>query len=95
MEIIILLEIIVLFKAIMKRTQPRNQYFKLWTNESKLIHTRKRNYCISLISKSKKEFYVNVDVKDIKDNRKSWKTVKPLISDKPKSNPRKRIDSYR
>ena len=33
----------------------------------------------------KKEYYGSLDVKDIKDNKKFWKTVKPLFSDKLKS----------
>lgn len=48
-------------------------------------HTQERDYAVSRIRKSKKKFHANLNVKDITDNRKFWKTVKALFSDKPKS----------
>ena len=69
----------------MKQTQLRNIYLKLRTIESKLAYTKQRNYCVTLIRKGKKEYYGNLDVKAITDNKKFWKTVKPLFSDKSKS----------
>ena len=35
-----------------------------------------------LLKKAKKEYYQNLDGKNVIDNRKFWKTVKPLLSDK-------------
>ena len=72
-------------KAIMKRTQLRNICFKLRAIESKLAYTKQRNYCVTVIRKGKKEYYGSTDVKDITDNKKFWKTVKALFSDKSKS----------
>ena len=73
-------------KAIMKRARFRNIYLKLRTIESKLAYAKQRNYCVTLIRKGKKkEYYGSLDVMDIKDNKKFWKTVKPLFSDKSKS----------
>ena len=69
----------------MKQTQLRNIYLKLRTISSKLAYTKQRNYCVTIIRKSKKEYYGRLDVKDIADNKKFWKTVKPLFSDKSKS----------
>ena len=69
----------------MKQTQLRNIYLKLRTISSKLAYTKQRNYCVAIIRKSKKEYYGRLDVKDIADNKKFWKTVKPLFSDKSKS----------
>ena len=37
--------------------------------------------CISL-EKAKKEYYQNLDEKNVIDNKKFWKTVKSLLSDK-------------
>ena len=69
----------------MKLTQLQNIYLKLRTIESKLANTKQRNYCITLSRKYKKDYYGTLDVKDITDNKKFWKTVKPLFSDKSKS----------
>ena len=37
---------------------------------------------MSLLKKAKNEFYQNLDEKNVIDNKKFWKTVKPLLSDK-------------
>ena len=34
--------------------------------------------------KNKKQYYANLNKKDVADNKKFWKTVKPLLSDKIK-----------
>ena len=44
-----------------------------------------RVYCVTFIREGKKKYYGSLDVKDITDNKKFWKTVKPLFSDKSKS----------
>ena len=51
----------------------------------KMVYTKQWNYWVSLIRKGKKEYYDSLHVKDITDNKKFWKTVKPLFSDKSKS----------
>ena len=43
-----------------------------------------RNYCVSLVKKNKKNNYSNLNTKDITDNKKFWKTVKPMFTDKVK-----------
>ena len=40
---------------------------------------------MSLLRKTKKDYYGNLNEKDVIDNKKIWKTVKPLFSDKAKS----------
>ena len=57
----------------MKRTELRQAFVK------------QCNYCVSLIKKSKRNYYSNLNVKDIADGRKFWKTIKPLFFDKTKS----------
>ena len=41
-----------------------------------------RNYCVRLVKKTKKEFYSSLDPKVITDNKKFWKIVKPMFTDK-------------
>ena len=43
-------------------------------------------FCVSLLRKTKKRFYANLNHRDLADNKQLWRTVKPLLSDKSKSN---------
>ena len=73
-------------RAHMKRTRLRNCYPKKSSEENRLSYVKQRNYCVSLLRKNKKDYYANFNVKDIFDNKQFWRTVKPLFSDKTKSN---------
>ena len=69
-------------KAVMDRSRLRNKYLINRTEENKRAYNKQRNYVVSLVRKSKREYYNNLDIKKIIDNKKFWKTVKPLFSDK-------------
>ena len=71
-----------LHKAVMTRSRLRNKFLKNPSNANKMNYTKYRIYCTGLFKKEKKSFYDNLDTKSITDNRKFWKTVKPLFSDK-------------
>ena len=43
------------------------------------------NYCVSLLRKSKRNYYSNLTVKDVTDNKKFWKSIKPPYTDEAKS----------
>ena len=75
-----------LHKAVMTRSRLRNKFLKNPSNATTMNYTKYRNYCTGLFKKEKKTFYDNLDTKSITDNRKFWKTVKPLFSDKPITN---------
>ena len=49
---------------------------------------KQRNHCVSLLKKTKREYYSNLDEKNICDNNTFWKIVKPMLSKKIKSNER-------
>ena len=66
----------------MKRTRFRNQFLKNRTDENKSRYTKQRNYCVSLLRKTKTQYYRNLDEKNVTDNNAFWKTVKPFLSDK-------------
>ena len=51
-------------------------------HENKSYYTKYRNYCTRLFRKEKKRYYNNLDINLITDNKKLWRTVKPLFSDK-------------
>ena len=72
-------------KAIMLRTKLRNKFLKKNILESRAKYNKQGNICVSLIKKVKRNYYENLDLKDINDNNKFWATVKPLFSNKIKS----------
>ena len=77
-----------LSKAIMLRTKLRNKFLKNRSNENKTNYVKQRNHCVSLLRKTKREYYSNLDEKNICDNKTFWKIVKPMLSKKIKSNER-------
>ena len=40
------------------------------------------NICANLLRKSKKQYFNNNNVKNVTDNKKFWKTVRPKFSNK-------------
>ena len=55
------------------------------SDENKRKYSKQRNYCASLLKKTKKNYYSNLNEKKITDNKTFWKTVKPFLSDKTPS----------
>ena len=49
-------------------------------------YSKQCNYCVSLVRKTKRTYYGNLNEKEVTDNRKFLKTVKPFLSDKCPSN---------
>ena len=52
----------------------------------KKAYNEQRNHCVKLIRSAKKAYYSNLSIKDINDNKKFWKIVKPLFSEKVNTN---------
>ena len=69
-------------KAIMKRSQLKNRYNKNKNYENWCLCKRQRIFCVSLLRKTKSNYFKNVKMQDITDNKKSWKTIRPYFSDK-------------
>ena len=46
------------------------------------MYVKQRNYCVSLLRKSKKKYYENLDERNLMDNKLFWKTIKSSLSDK-------------
>ena len=72
-------------KATMLRTRLRNIYLKQRTETTKVAYNRQRNKCVSILKKSKKSYFESLDTKFVKDNKKFWKRISPLSSNKIKS----------
>ena len=74
-------QIITLRKAIMTRTRLRNRYNKVRIDEDWKAFKKQSNKCVKLLRKAKNVYYGNLNLKLLTDNRKFWRTVKPLFSD--------------
>ena len=69
-------------KEIMKRSNLRNKYLKNRSEEDRQRFRKQRNLCVSLLRKTKRSYYSNINEKNIIDNRNVWKTVKSMLSNK-------------
>ena len=69
-------------KEIMKRSSLRNKFLNTKSNIDRKAYNKKRNYVVSLLRNEKKNFYNNLETKDVIDNGTFWKTAKPLLSEK-------------
>ena len=72
----------ILAKAIMNRTRLKNKFHKECNEVNKALYNKQRNYCVNLFKREKKKYYANLDPRVIIDNKKFWKAVKPLFSEK-------------
>ena len=75
-----------LSKAIMKRSNLRNIYLKNMTPKNRNNYVRHRNYYVNLLRKTKRDYYSNLKISDIADNKSFWKSVKPSFTDKVNTN---------
>ena len=66
----------------MNRSMLLNRYRKEKTEATRSPYKRQRNFCVKLLRRTKKEFYNNLNVKYITENKLFWKTVKPSFTDK-------------
>ena len=67
----------------MHRSRLKNVFNKRRTPKTWDSYKKKqRNFCVNLLRKTEKEYFENVHVKDINDNKKLWKTIKPFFSNK-------------
>ena len=62
-------------KEIMDRSRLRNKFLKTKSEADKKNYVKQRNYCVSLLRRTKKEYYGNLDPRKITDNRTFWRTV--------------------
>ena len=71
-----------LSKAIMTRSRLRNKFLKNPSVTNKINYNKHRNFCVNLLRREKKNYFDNIDLNLITDNKQFWKTIKPLFSDK-------------
>ena len=70
----------------MLRSRLWNIFIKEKSIGSKKAYNKQRNICVSMVKKAKKEHFQNINLSEITDNNKFWKTVSPLFGNKVKTN---------
>ena len=63
----------------MNRIRLRNRFLRTRSNGDKEVYNEQRNYCVSLIRKTKQEYNNNLDHRKVADNKPFWKYVKTLF----------------
>lgn len=53
----------------MERTQLRNNFLRDRNEENKIMYSKQRKHCTSLIRKAKKDYHSNLDIKKFTDNK--------------------------
>ena len=69
-------------KAIMHKSKLKNIYNKKRADVNWANYQKQRNFCVTLLRRTKKEYFQNLNVKDLSDNKKFWKAIKPYFSNK-------------
>ena len=71
-----------LLKAIMHKSKLRNIFHKARAKEDGNNYKKQRNFCVNLLRNNKKDYFEKLNIKDLTDNKKFLKTIKPFFSDK-------------
>ena len=69
-------------KAIMVRSKLKNKYNKNRTGKNWKSYKKQRNLCVSLLRKTKKDYFNDLNIKNITDSKAFWKTIKLYFSNK-------------
>ena len=74
------------YGAIMLRSRLRNSFLKEKYSKSKKAYNKQRNSCVKIFKSKKKNTFKKINLSEITDNKKFWKTVSPLFGHKVKTN---------
>ena len=66
-------------KAIMNQTRLRKRFLRTRCIGDKEAYNKQQNYFVSLIRKTKQQYYNNLDHRKVADNKSFWKYIKPLF----------------
>ena len=66
----------------MSRSRLGNRFLRNRSEENRKLFCKQRNNCVSLLRKSEKDYFADLDEENITDSKRFWKTVKPLLSKK-------------
>ena len=60
----------------------KNKFNRNPTHQNKLNYRKQRNKCVR---QARRNFFTNLDIRQVQDNKRFWKIVKPLLLSKSKS----------
>ena len=63
----------------MKRSELESKYVKNKTSENLKSYKRQRNIYSKLLKKERQKYYERLDLNNVTDNKKFWKTVKQFF----------------
>ena len=66
-------------KAIMARSRLKNAYLKTGNSKNWENYKKQRNFCTDLLKKTRSEYFRNLNIKDLNDDKKFWKRIKPFF----------------
>ena len=66
------------------RSKLRNEFLQEKSEISRRVYAKQRGDYVKLFRKTEKEYFADLKINLITDNRKVWQTVKPLSSNKLK-----------
>ena len=69
-------------KAIMRRSQLETKYLKSKTQTDLKLYKKHKNFCSKLHKRERRKYYESLDMKNVLDSKKFWKTMGPFLSDK-------------
>ena len=69
-------------KDVMTRSCLRNKYNKNRTFENWSNYKKQRNICTNILKKTKTDYFSNIAIKNITDNKRLWTAVKLFFTDK-------------
>ena len=69
-------------KAIVHRSKFKNIFHKTRAKEDWNNYRKQRNFCVNLLRNTKKDYFQKLNIKDLTDYKKPWKTINPLFSNK-------------
>ena len=69
-------------KKIMLQSKLKNKFNKERNHINWCNYKRQRNHCLSILRKTKKEYFNSLNIKQVSDNKLFWKSAKPFFNDK-------------
>ena len=63
----------------MTRPKLKRRYLLDSTTINYECYKKQRNICVNLLRRCKKQYFNNIHVKNVTDNKTFWKTIRPNI----------------
>ena len=73
-------------KAIMTRSRLKSIYLKNQNTTNWNNYKSQCNFCTNLLRKTKRDYFHNLNIRELNDNKKFWKRIKPFFSNKGLAN---------